>query len=304
MLKNTAGQVIGAELIATADGSEFTGSVTVYVTGDDGTQAAGSVGSGACTHKGNGYHSYSPAQAETNYDHVAFTFTGTGAVPVTMQVYPITGDAFTRLGAPNGASIAADIAAVKSDTAEVGAAGAGLTAVPWNAAWDAEVESEVADGLAVYDPPTKAELDSAVSPLATAAAVTTVDGNVATLLADWINGGRLDLLLDAVKAVTDNIPDSGALTSLAADITAILEDSGTTLPGLIAAIMTTQMTESYAADGVAPTPAQALLMIQQVLTEFVIAATTLTVKKLDGSTTAATLTLNDGTSPTGVTRAT
>lgn len=34
-----------------------------------------------------------------------------------------------------------------ADTAEIGAAGAGLTAVPWNAAWDAEVQSEVADGL-------------------------------------------------------------------------------------------------------------------------------------------------------------
>src|SRR5690606_28121166 len=28
------------------------------------------------------------------------------------------------------------------DTAEIGAAGAGLSAVPWNASWDAEVQSE------------------------------------------------------------------------------------------------------------------------------------------------------------------
>ena len=34
-------------------------------------------------------------------------------------------------------------------------------------------------------------------------------------LTDWINGGRLDLLLDAVKSVTDALPDSGALTSIA-----------------------------------------------------------------------------------------
>jgi hypothetical protein len=40
----------------------------------------------------------------------------------------------------------------------LGAAGAGLTAVPWNAAWDAEVESEGADALGVYDPPTNAEM--------------------------------------------------------------------------------------------------------------------------------------------------
>lgn len=47
---------------------------------------------------------------------------------------PQTGDAYSRLGAPAGASVSADIAAVKSDsaailtdTAEIGAAGAGLT---------------------------------------------------------------------------------------------------------------------------------------------------------------------------------
>jgi len=33
------------------------------------------------------------------------------------------------------------------DTEQIGAAGAGLTAVPWNTAWDAEVQSEVTDAL-------------------------------------------------------------------------------------------------------------------------------------------------------------
>jgi hypothetical protein len=113
LIKNTAGQTIGAQLISATDGSAFTGAVTVAVTGDGGTQATGSVGSGACTHEGNGFHTYAPAQAETDYDHVAFTFTGTGAVPVTIQIYttfPQTGDSFTRLGAPAGASVSDDIA--------------------------------------------------------------------------------------------------------------------------------------------------------------------------------------------------
>jgi hypothetical protein len=52
---------------------------------------------------------------------------------------PQTGDAFARLGA----------------------AGAGLTGVPWNAAWDAEVESEVTDALNAYDPPTNTEMVAA-----------------------------------------------------------------------------------------------------------------------------------------------
>jgi hypothetical protein len=60
--------------------------VTIYVTKDAGTQAIGTVGSGVCTHEGNGYHTYSPSQAETDGDLIAFTFIGTGAVPVTVQV--------------------------------------------------------------------------------------------------------------------------------------------------------------------------------------------------------------------------
>lgn len=89
MKKNVAGQKIGAQLIDASTGAAFTGAVTVAVTVDAGTQATGSVGSGACTHEGNGYHTYAPSQAETNGDLVAFTFYGTGALPVTVQVYPV-----------------------------------------------------------------------------------------------------------------------------------------------------------------------------------------------------------------------
>ena len=58
-----------------------------------------------------------------------------------------TGDSFARLGAPAGASVSADIAAIESQTDDIGVAGAGLSAIPWNAAWDAEVQSEVNDAL-------------------------------------------------------------------------------------------------------------------------------------------------------------
>lgn len=46
-----------------------------------------------------------------------------------------------------GAQLWTDIDDILTDTAVIGAAGAGLTAVPWNAAWDAEVQSEVVDAL-------------------------------------------------------------------------------------------------------------------------------------------------------------
>lgn len=177
MKKNTASQTVACQMISATDGSAFTGSVTCYVQGDSSAQAIGSVSSGACTHRGNGEHTYPPAQAETNYDRVSFTFIGTGAVPATVHrdtdaatsaadiqsriptalttngnmksslleilttaltetsagylslafkklfdiASPIftsastnqTGDGYARLGAPVGASISADVAAVK-----------------------------------------------------------------------------------------------------------------------------------------------------------------------------------------------
>lgn len=84
---------------------------------------------------------------------------------------PQTGDAFARLGAPAGASVSADIAAIEAQTDDIGAAGAGLSAVPWNAAWGAEVQSEVADALAAYDPPTHAEMTAEHDTLPTAGEV-------------------------------------------------------------------------------------------------------------------------------------
>lgn len=89
-----------------------------------------------------------------------------------------------------GEQVKTDIDAILEDTAVIGAAGAGLTAVPWNASWDAEVESEVADALAVYDPPTKAEMDSAFS--TTNGKIDTVDDYVDTEVA-------------AIKTVTDKL---------------------------------------------------------------------------------------------------
>ena len=85
MRKNIAGQKVGAQLVSASDGAAFTGAVTVYATIDAATQAIGTVGSGAATHEGNGYHTYNPSQAETNGTLIAFTFVGTGAVPATVQ---------------------------------------------------------------------------------------------------------------------------------------------------------------------------------------------------------------------------
>lgn len=85
----------------------------------------------------------------------------------------------------------------------------------------------------------------------------------------------------AIKGATDMLPCS---------ITIDLDDS------LVA--------ESYAADGAQPTHSQMLYMLWSAMADFSIAGTTITCKKLDGSTTAMTFTLNSSTAPTSRTRAT
>lgn len=199
-------------MVSATDGSAFTGSVTVHVTGDGGAQATGSVGSGACTHEGNGFHTYAPAQAETNYDHVAFTFTGTGAIPVTVQVYttfPQTGDSYARLGAPAGASVSADVAAVKTQTAAIETdtqdIQSRLPAALVNSRMDCTIDGAGMEAGAV------AVLQTG---LATAAALATVDSNVDAILEDTSTtlpatlstiAGYVDTEVAAIKAKTDQL---------------------------------------------------------------------------------------------------
>jgi hypothetical protein len=82
-----------------------------------------------------------------------------------------------------------------SGLTEAGGTGDQLTAIPWNAAWGAEVQSEVADALAVYDGPTNAEMVArtlATADYATATALATLD--------DFVDTEVL-----AIKAVTDKL---------------------------------------------------------------------------------------------------
>lgn len=61
--------------------------------------------------------------------------------------------------------------------------------------------------------------------LATAASLTTVGNNVSTILTAISAGGSLELVVQAIKAVTDNIPNGGALNDIsAADVNAEVLD--------------------------------------------------------------------------------
>jgi len=91
MLRNVAGQTIGAEMIDRNTGAPFTGPVHVYITGDGGVQTIGIIGGGLCAHEGRGYHTYKPSQPETNFHFIGFTFDGgPDCITQSVQVTTIT----------------------------------------------------------------------------------------------------------------------------------------------------------------------------------------------------------------------
>ena len=160
-------------------------------------------------------------------------------------------------GVPALGALEATSQSILTDTAVIGAAGAGLTAVPWNAAWDAEVQSEVDDALVAQN------LDHIAG---TAAAIPAIVAG--TYLDQMMDDGTAvyDRTTDSLQAIRDTAPlgtamrgtDSAALASVCTearlaeldaanlptdvaavktDTAAILVDTGTTLEARIPAAL-------------------------------------------------------------------
>jgi len=129
----------------------------------------------------------------------------------------------------------------------------------------------------------------------------------ANILLTAINAEVDTGISDAALATAANLATVDTVVdSILSDTNAILTDTaeiGTAGAGLTA-ILTTQMTEAYAAEGIAPTLTQAVMNIQQVLNESSFVGTLRTVKKLNQSSTAATHTVDNATTPTSITRTT
>ena len=162
--------------------------------------------------------------------------------------------------------------------------------------------------------------------------INTIDGIVDDILVD--TGTTLDTKINTIDGIVDDIlvdtavigAGGAGLTALATAanlatvdtvVDSILADTGT--DGVVVASIgdgaigaaavadifsTTAIAESYGTDGSTLTVAQALYLIVSHMGEHAITSTTKTLKKLDGSTTAGTFTLDDATSPTSITRAT
>ena len=168
--------------------------------------------------------------------------------------------------------------------------------MPWNAAWDAEVQSEVNDGLVAFFT-SSAQLVDDIWDEATAGHTTA--GTYGKAVGD---------------GVTAWVTATGFSTHSAADVwsvatRAITDKAGFSISGTITtldSVLTTAMSESYAADGATFSVAEALYEICQILGESGLntAGTLRTILKRDGTTTALTHTVTrDGDDkPTKVTR--
>lgn len=205
----------------------------------------------------------------------------------------------TAFGFTVTTSNAADVTAILADTNELQtdwANGGRLDLI-----LDARASQTSVDDL-----PTNAELATALGTAddAVLAAISTLQTSVNTL-DDYV-----DTEVAAIKAKTDLITTFPAnFSSLGINASGhisrvTLVDTTTTNTDLVSAasiataVLTTQLTEAYAADGVAPTLTQAMFLIQQAFTEFVISGTSILIKKIDGSTTAATYTMDSSSVPT------
>lgn len=150
------------------------------------------------------------------------------------------------------------------------------------------------------------------------------------VLTDWIDGGRLDTIIDelttqgdanktAIDTANSTLGDgTHGLAALKVLIDTVNNDLSNGIDGLGALkalidglqdisandILTTALTESYAADGATATLSQLLYMIWSFLSSLKFVGTTGTARKLDGTTTAMTFTLDDAVNPTDKNRTT
>ncbi len=271
--KNTASQFLCFQGVDATTGGIKTGVTWTARRCIDGTFAAagGTVSEDGST----GWYKLAMSQADTNGNDISFNFTGTGAVPQTVNILTTAAD--------------------PSDVVHFG-----LTALP---------NTAVTTNASLLTSGTGTDQLSVASGLVniTQTAADKVWGTAARTLTAGTNIVLPSNGLSSITAWTVNI--TGNITgNLSGSVGSLTTNNDKTGYGLTSsydfAKGTVAMTESYATVGATATPAQALYMIQQMLGNTSIAGTTQTTKKVDGSTTAATFTLDSATAPTSIARAT
>lgn len=273
----------------------------------------------------NGWYSFPLSTSHSDaLGLLSITFTNAGAKQVNLQwrvEAKLTDDLNDAITAPTAVqnrtemdSNSTQLAAIVGDTVDIQSKVDKIPlsdgVITWNATALASINAQADLALTDYDGPTNAEMiartilaanyfdpanDAVANVTLTATTTTVTDGAKSAALS------TVDSNVDAILLDTAEIGTSGAgLTDLGGMSTGMKAE----VLAEVVKLFTTQMTESYSADGVAPTLTQALMLTLQNLQEPSYSGVTQTVKQLDGSTTAATYTMDDATNPTNKTRAT
>lgn len=166
--------------------------------------------------------------------------------------------------------------------------------------------TEKGNGVYSYAPTQDETNADSISFLFTASGVIPVNLQIFPIVKDEFKADVSALATAAALSALNNLSAADIDTALATYDGPTKAELDSALAALndisVSDILTTQMTESYNTDGEAPTLAQALFLIIQFLTERTVSGTSVTVKKLDGSTTAYTITLDNAAQPTTFTR--
>lgn len=297
---NVGGNVVGSVASVTGAVGSVTGAVASVtgavgsVTGNVGGNVAGSVGSvtgavgsvtGAVTVGTNndktGY-ALSVAGVAAIWDALVTGITTAGSIGKRLVDY-ITGDIFARLGAPAGASVSADVAAVKTDTAAIKLKTDNLPASP----------------AAVGDAMTLTVAYDAAKTASTQASVDVIDGIVDTIVAR---------IIGTLAAGTHNAQSGDAYArlgapagaSVSADVAAVKVDTAATLAdtgtdGVVLSAATcakiadiafrrTMTNIQNSADGDALSLESLFGLLCREMVQAALVGATITIKKPDGNT--------------------
>lgn len=310
--KNVAGQFLYFAGVNATTGAALTGATFSVRRSIDGTFAAG--GGTITEDTGLGFYKCALTQADTNGNDLAFFFTATNAIPVCINVLTTAADPsdtvrYGLTALPNVASGSAG-AIITSGT---GTAQLSVSSGLVTLAGVTHTGAVIPTVTTVTNQLTAAQIATGVWQDTTAGDFTAANSIGKSVM----NGVALGTGL-TINGYTGNTPQTG-------DSFARIGAAGAGLTAVVAASVTAgvtvttnndksgyelgaggsaSFTESYRADAATGTLPQLLYEIVAHLGESSIAATTKTIKKIDGSTTAATFTLNDATTPTSITRTT
>lgn len=174
--------------------------------------------SGGATHDELGMYALTFDATDTDtVGELSMTIKITGALVVTGNYTVLEENVYDMLFA-SGADLGTTVDGIVTT---LGAAGAGLSAIPWNASWDAEVQSEVDDALTAYNAVATTDLPSNFADLAIVASTGQVGIDLATIntpagpipelgiLEGGTAQGATSTTLTGRSAATDDIVQAG-----------------------------------------------------------------------------------------------